>query len=88
VRPDGVEDRKRFFYLDSTQPFEKSQIGQSNPRKSKLFFLELFGFAWIYLVLGAALTAGEARGDGSFDGHATLTFADLCRFLANVAYYR
>jgi hypothetical protein len=63
-----VEDRKSFFYLDSPQPFEKSQIGQRNPRKSKLFFLDLFGFAWIYLVLGAALTAVEARSNGSFNG--------------------
>jgi hypothetical protein len=50
---------------------------QGNP---SFFSWNCLDFAWIYLVLGAALTAGEARGDGSFNGHATLTFADLCRF--------
>jgi hypothetical protein len=52
--PTAWRTGRDFFYLDSPQPFEKSRIGQRNPRKSKLFFLELFGFAWIYLVLGAA----------------------------------
>jgi hypothetical protein len=46
----------------------------------------LFGIAWIYLALGAAPEGW--RGSRQPGSGARLTFADLCRFWANAAYYR
>src|ERR1700722_15116737 len=43
------ETGTRFFYLDSLQLIEKPRIGERNPRKSKDFSLDLFGFSWFYL---------------------------------------
>ena len=52
------ERRPDFFDLDSPQPIEKSRFGRIKPSKSKQFYLDQLGFAWIVFgrwVAGATL---------------------------------
>jgi len=46
---DKEKDDEKNSYLESLQPLDKSRFGRIKPSKSKLFYLDWLGGAWIGL---------------------------------------